>query len=579
MLATVDPLYLLGAIFGIGIVVVLIVMFVSRLSRSRIKKLQEELYAKDMQLQKCEKDFTQLRQDVAHGKGVGNSNSFITEQIKKIEDLEERLSVEKKKVADTKELVKEAHRVKDIFLSNIRHEIRTPLNSILVFSDMLRQEIASQQHKGYATNILQAGRKLLSFVDELIELADLESGEVQTEETAIECSEFFSTIARKYQQKAQKKMLSMTFEIDPQLPLSIKLDQEKVREILANLLDNAIKFTKEGSIDLSVELRKTNVVTNTVNVAFVVKDSGVGIQKQDFEKIFSMFEKKEDASHEEFQSTGLRLSINRKMARLLGGDITLQSKPGEGSTFTLLLENLEVVLQNQKGDVDEAQIDFHAIKPSTLLVIDEDQESRAMVIDSLEFTECSVHHFNNPRDAIELLKTKKVDLILIDLFTLTEEDNAVSKVLAKISEAPVVTLTKGSVKGKQFVQSGVRIVGHLQKPLTSVALFSMLLKVINGSRAALSSESMEGVDPKNLQMFLSYLDGNVASLYQKASTTHDLSVIEQFANTVFKLALKYKIPPFEAFAKELLREVELFDIEAVALLLEKYKQLKEIAKK
>ena len=570
---------MLVAVFGIGIVIVLMGIFLSRHSRSRIKQLQEELSSKQLQLQQCDKALTQLRQDIKGGKGFASPNRFITEQIKKIEDLEERLAVEKKKVADTKELVKEANRLKDIFLSNIRHEIRTPLNSILVFSDMLRQEIGSQKHQGYATNILHSGRKLLSFVDELIELADLESGTIQIEETAVECSDFFSEIAGKYRQKAQKKMLSLTLEIDPLLPLSVKLDQEKVREILDNLLDNAIKFTQDGTIDLSVELRKTNVVNNTVNIAVVVKDSGVGIEKEDFDKIFSMFEKREDASHEEFQSSGLRLPINRKIARLLGGDITLQSLPNEGSTFTLLLENLEVVLRHQRGDIDESEIDFHTIKPSTLLMIDGDQESKKVLFESLDLTDCKVHYCNNPRDAVEILKTTQVDVILIDLFTLTEDDNAVSKVLARISQAPVVTLTNGSVKAKRFASNGVHIVGHLEKPLRRAALFSMFLKVINGSQTTSAHEHFDAIDPKNLQTFLKHLDGSVAPLYQKAATTHDLSIIEKFANAVFTLAVQYKISPFEHFAKELLREVELFDIDAVTLLLEKYKQLKEIAKK
>lgn len=569
---------MLDAVLGIAIVIALVIYLFYR-SYSRIKKLQEELSSKQLQLQECDKTLTQLRHDVENGKGFESSNRFITEQVKKIEDLEEKLSIEKKKVADSQELVKESNRLKDIFLSNIRHEIRTPLNSILVFSDMLRQELTSQKHQEYATNVLHSGRKLLLFIDELIELANLESGTIQIEESAIECSDFFSEIAGKYRQRAEKKMLSLTLKLDSLLPLSLKLDQEKVREILDNLLDNAIKFTNEGSINLSVELRKTNVVNNTVNIAIIVKDSGVGIQKQDFEKIFSMFEKKEDASHEEFQSSGLRLPINRKMARLLGGDITLQSKQNEGATFTLLLENLEVVLHHQRGEIDESEIDFHAIKPSTLLMIDEDPESKKVLLESLELTECKVHYCSYPRDAVEILKTTQVDLILIDLFTLTEDDNAVSKVLARISKAPVVTLTNGSVKAKRFAANGVNIVGHLQKPLTRPALFSMFLKVINGVQTTSTHEDFGGIDSKNLQAFLQHLDRSVEPLYQKAVMTNDLSVIEQFAHAVFTLAVQYKISPFEVFAKELLREVELFDIETVTLLLEKYKRLKEIAKK
>jgi len=584
MLLDVDTTYLLSS-FGVGAFFSgLLTYGLFHSKNSQTKKLKELLEKRESKIDTLSAKLADVQNQLSQSGGVTKSTSFTQEQIKKIEELQDLLKKEQKKVQEAKIVAQEATKIKYDFLANIRHEIRTPMNSILVFSEILKTELKDKTHQTYAENILESGHSLLSLLDEIIELANLQSGTATLNEKAVDAFLLFETIVEDEKRQAQKKFLTLNLEIDEDVPQSLILDDLKVKDIISNFIENAIKFTKKGSIDVKVRVDRMNVVNNTVNLFISVKDTGMGIEKKNFKTIFEIFDKKEDANELEFQGTGLGLSINKKMAKLMDGDILLESEPSKGSKFTLVLNNVEIVLESeQHQDLDNFEMDFSLIKPegANIMIIDEPQESRSVVVNSFEGTNVKVYQYNNPRDAIEVLKTQEMDLLFVDLDLLTSDESAVSKVIAKISKAPVVTLTSRVLKDVVFVSNGVNVVGHIKKPMSSVDLFKMTLKLLNSKdylkkynkKESAKNDFFSSMDVQKAKEFATLLDNKINIYFNDAQKTNDLTSIKSFAQMLLEISTTHKMQVFIDFANELLEKIDLFDIGAISNLMDEYKVL------
>ncbi|NPA66204.1 MAG: hypothetical protein GXO11_04900 [Epsilonproteobacteria bacterium] len=501
--------------------------------------------------------------------------------IKQIESLESELRLQKKRVLETKAIAQEANRVKSEFLSNIRHEIRTPMNSIMVFTDLLAQETMDSKLKSYTKNISVSGQKLLSLLDDIIELSSVESGIFDIEETPVDIRALVDSVMKKEEPKALKKGLEISASIGENIPDTLLLDKEKVEEILTNLVENAVKFTDKGFVKLELDIDEKNILRNAVNIRFLVKDSGVGIEEQYIDRIFEIFEKP-DSDDEKIRGAGLGLSINKKLAKAMNGDIRVVSKPNEGSVFTFVLRNVEVALANaDTKEFDEQMIDFSVIKAqhNKLLVIDKDDASCHTITEAFLYTSIDVVCFGDPRNAINFLQQEPVDAIFIDVNILTDDDNAVAKILMKISSAAVVTITSHRLKDVDFAD-GLKIAGHLMRPISIAELFKMTLEAINfhdkqshRQKAIQDNEdSFTPINEEDKKAFLSFADKELEPLYQEAYKTNDLEAIEKFAKLLHKSANEYNMNDLENFAQTLLQKIELFDIDAIHTMMQAYKE-------
>lgn len=298
--------------------------------------------------------------------------SFVDGKIQKIQELENELAVQKQRVHEVKEIAQEANSVKQDFLVNMRHEVRTPMNSIIAFSDMLSHELVNKTQLSYAKNIFSSGHKLLALMDNIIELSRLESGMFEVNNKAIDTHLLYNTLITEHEVKAYNKGILLTLDIEKEIPSSLMLDDNKVKSILDNLIDNAIKFTKQGMVNVKVVVEKYNYTQNRIDIAMVVADTGKGIDAINHQKIFEIFEKKESSSEHDVKGTGLGLSINKKMAKLMHGDISVSSKVGEGSVFTFKLNGLEVILASAEDTIDELNINFGLVKPEGANIMSSD---------------------------------------------------------------------------------------------------------------------------------------------------------------------------------------------------------------
>lgn len=255
-----------------------------------------------------------------------------------VTDISHRKAAERRLRDQANELVT-ANRYKSEFLANMSHELRTPLNSILILSDQLRQNAASnltEKQVRHADIMHRAGHDLLQLINDVLDLAKIEAGHMQIKAEPVNLAELLMALTSGLESMAKEKGLHLSSRIEPDLPAAIISDQARIQQILHNLVTNALKFTEHGAVEIHVA-KAPEDATSSGMLQIRVTDTGIGIAEDEHERIFQAFQQIDGSISRHYGGTGLGLAIARQLAEVLGGGITLHSAPGEGSCFTVLL--------------------------------------------------------------------------------------------------------------------------------------------------------------------------------------------------------------------------------------------------
>jgi signal transduction histidine kinase/CheY-like chemotaxis protein len=278
---------------------------------------------------------------------MDKNSRLLSDTLKDIEaDLDEKQKREIKEVIrknDTREIykflanaIKEPSKAKDHFLANMSHEIRTPLNGIIGFTNILKDTELEEDQREFINIIEDSSNNLINIVNDILDFSKVSSGKVEFENVSFNVMEKFESSIDAYAAKAAQKDIELRLYIDPELPYELMGDATKISQIMINLLSNAIKFTKEDGI-IKVDIEKHSETSKDVKVRFAVKDSGIGISKEQQSKIFDAFSQADASTNRKFGGTGLGLTISSKFVELMGGELNIESKEGEGTTFYFVI--------------------------------------------------------------------------------------------------------------------------------------------------------------------------------------------------------------------------------------------------
>ncbi|CAN7702972.1 ATP-binding protein [Pseudoduganella sp. LjRoot289] len=410
-----------------------------------------------------------------------------------VEDITERKAAEdelRRHRAHLEELVRErtaelsialsraesANRAKSVFLSNMSHELRTPLNAVIGYSQLLQNDpAAGSAQKEQLAMINRSGHHLLTLINDILELSKIESGRSELQLAPVDLDTLFESVLEMVRQRASEHGTALRLDCAG-VPQVIMADGAKLRQVLLNLLSNAVKFTRRGKVTLSVRGNAGAGRGDTVRLRFAVADTGPGIAEDDQRRIFQPFVQAANGSGQ--SGTGLGLTISREYVQLMGGDLQLQSAPGEGSTFSFTLEVAQLAAVLSPGLARERVASLpESERGKTILVVDDNADGRQLLRSLLTPLGFAVHEARDGVEGQERIAELQPDLVLMDWRMPRMDGLALTRLIrqqAGLRQPRIVILTASAFEEerREALQSGAD--DFLRKPLEQDALFAML---------------------------------------------------------------------------------------------------------
>ena len=368
-------------------------------------------------------------------------------------------------LSTAKEIAETANRAKSVFLANMSHELRTPLNAILGYAQILKRDNTLSERQAAGVNtIQQGGEHLLMLINDILDLSKVEAGKLDLHPDLIDLHAFITTLADTVHVRTDEKELLFSCEPTPDLPPVVRADEKRLRQILLNLLGNAVKFTDRGWVCLRVRLLERSPVQATLR--FEVEDSGVGIDASHYEKIFQPFEQTGDKQHRA-GGTGLGLAISRQLTRAMGSEIHLDSETGKGSRFWFDL-NLPVAdTALASAPLAHNVIGYHGPRRK-ILIADDVAENRALVKDLLGPLEFELIEAENGQQAIDLAQQHRPDLILMDIVMPVLDGLMATHRMRRLEDfknVPIVALSASASKADEEQGLAFGASAFLAKPI------------------------------------------------------------------------------------------------------------------
>jgi two-component system sensor histidine kinase EvgS len=498
-------------------------------------------------------------------------------------DLSERIEMEEnlrkaKKVADN------ANKSKSEFLANMSHEIRTPMNAIIGFTELLDEQVTKPRLKSYTKIIKNAGNSLLILINDILDLSKIEAGKLEIHKKAVNVRDIASDVTSIFSMSVGKKGLSIVLDMDDTIPESLLLDGIRLRQVLVNLVGNAVKFTVEGYIKLSIHAFNIDNHLSKLDLVISVEDTGIGIPSEQRESIFNSFEQQEGQDNRKFGGTGLGLSISKRLVEMMDGTITVQANEKKGATFFIHLYGVDISsIQMNELDTTEEDTKKIIFKPSKILIVDDIEDNRKLIINNFVDTSITIVTANDGLEAIAQYKKEKPDLILMDIRMPNMDGYDASREIRAISDVPIIALTASSMQDEYEESKSKYFNGYLRKPVLRKQLFIELSHFLDCERTNVVKKEDEVVGAliledfamQNLSTILNVLDDDIMPLYEKAVSSNSISDIQVFSVKVEDLVQKYNLEPLEEYLLALNEAIDSFDIVQIQSLLQEFSILEK----
>ncbi len=483
-----------------------------------------------------------------------------------------------------------ANRAKSRFLANVSHEIRTPLNAILGFADLLAPGIQSPLYQDYLETIKISGANLLLLINDILDLSRIEAGRLEIKRTPVSLHALFSDIERFFSINMDQKNIRFTTHINPDVPGHLLLDQTRLRQVLFNLIGNAVKFAPDGEIRLEAAVQN-RPRQNHWDLSICVSDTGIGIAPQSQQKIFEAFHQTTDDTGNSAEGTGLGLTISHKLVEMMGGQISVHSRQGEGSRFDIILPDITKVaakgrdpLYGKYGTLDSDQLPTH---DATVLVVDDLAINRELVSSFLSDLPLNILEAENGEEAIKLALRNNPDLVLMDIkMPGINGFEAVRRIHQHNAAIPVIALTAAGMKEEIARINRGGFADHLIRPFDRTDLVARITRCLackidpkvtiathtpeqsTGRTAVVNSTA-----PQTMPEVKSHLANQLMRQWEEVRSRQRFPDIEIFADEIREIGDSYGINTLSRYGRTLAGHARACDIANMNTVLNRFPEL------
>lgn len=465
-----------------------------------------------------------------------------------------------------------ANKAKSEFLANVSHEIRTPMNAIIGFAEILKDKIEDINYKEHVKTILSSSRTLLSLINDILDLSKIEAGKLDIEYEPIHLTSVIEEIHQVFIPSIRQKNLEFEIISDPNLPEYIFMDQVRFNQILFNLVGNAIKFTDKGYVRLEINAIY-NSNAESIDLFLEIKDTGIGIPKDQIETIFDAFTQQSGQSNRKYEGTGLGLAISKRLAEKMNGTISIESVVGKGSTFTIHLKEIKLASSDQVKETYSMPGSKDLIfEPATIMIVDDIDFNIKILRSMLDYPNLTFIEAKSGEEAIDIVEQEEPDVIFMDLrmpgmsgISATE----IIKTELKV-KTPVIAFTASAMQS-QLVQIKVLFDGLLYKPVSPKLLLEIAKKhlphTFKQKDQEQDKEAEVNFDTTCIQLnpeMKRILQGEIYEQWKGISNSLVIFEIEDFCELIHSISTKYHCSILIDYSNKLKTNLQTFDVELIA---------------
>lgn len=469
------------------------------------------------------------------------------------------------------------------------------MNAVLGFTEILSSLIKDQKGKSYLEAIRSSGKSLLTLINDILDLSKIEARKLELHYEPTNPEQIFKEVGNVFFLKISEKQLAFITEIDPDIPANLILDEVRLRQILFNLVGNAVKFTDKGHIKLTAKARSGNASRSAVDLVITVEDTGIGISPKSQQTIFEAFKQQDGQSSKKYEGTGLGLAITRRLVEMMNGTISVSSEPGKGSRFTIILPDLGIGSSGERRyRQDQTPIPDVCFERAVVLVVDDVKSNRLLIREYFEDTRIQTIEAQNGLDAITMISQNRPDLILMDIRMPEMDGYETTKLIRmdpSIRQIPIIALTASGIQEEKekSLRSGFN--GFLRKPVQKSDLINELIKHLPFTRVSNGIDTCDdsgakdnghGREPEEghqkisvetvnqLPQIIEQLETTVFGEWQRVCNSGFFKDIESFGRSIEIRGQQWKLKTLETYGHDIRIQTKSYDIEKITQLLDAY---------
>jgi len=519
-----------------------------------------------------------------------------TKEIKKDEEKILAFNAElEQRISERTAQLDAANKAKSEFLANMSHEIRTPMNAVLGYAELLGFMLEDKTQRDYLESIKSSGRSLLILINDILDLSKIEAGKLELQFEFVNSQSFFSEFERIFSLRLSEKGLKFILEISSGTPAGIYIDDARLRQIILNLIGNAIKFTEKGSIKLKVYSENPQIINYSgekteefIDLIIDVTDTGIGISKEMQEEIFNPFVQVQGQDIKKYGGTGLGLAITHRLVHLMNGTIELQSQLNKGSSFKIKIPEVsylrDIEKRTEEIQLDPAEIVF---EEAVILIADDVEHNRSYLRDALKNTSLKIVEAEDGQQALSIAERIVPDLIITDIrMPVLDGFDLLDKLKSNdaLKHIPVIAYSASVMKAQRDRIRQSKFTGLLIKPVQVTELYLELMNNLpyKSTKASVPEQSVPEInftkEITDLPGLIHSLDTSFNDTLKTFETRQPIGEVRDFGNQLVKLGKDHNAVMITEYGEDLISAAGSFNIEAILNLIRKYPVKVELLK-